>query len=284
MVSFWCRNCGKIIEIDDEYAGKKCRCPYCENIMTVPVSRSVDRVEKSAVIPAPAPKPPEPHPKSPPTTPIEHSACMIDVCGPEDQPPEGALKLAVASHAPSLNPTGWRDLWRLSPLSVVGDGLAVPGLAGVTSKTMENAWQFLKIWDFEEVWDSETAAAAFEADCAMRYPRGRQQKAVGHYWGETGETLDYVEARKRIYLPAYCQLLNQPDRQELIQRLRDAAHTQPIVIWDYDSYSISDLGLQSFSDTLTCTSRRFAHAFIVAMAVNGQLPKFIEDVSTGPSA
>jgi len=212
-----------------------------------------------------------------------HSSCMIDVCGPKESLPEGTLKLAVASHAPSLNPKGWLDLWRLSPFSIVGGGVRVPGLAGVTSKTMENAWQFLKIWDLEEGWDSEMAAAAFESDCAMRFPRGRGKKAVGHYWGETGEILDYVDARKRIYLPAYCQLLDQPDRRELICRLRDAADAQPIAIWDYDSYSISDLGLHSFPDTLTCTSRPFAHAFIVAMAVNDQL-QLLEDMRTGSSA
>jgi len=110
-----------------------------------------------------------------------YSSCMIDVCGPKDCPPEGTLKLSVVSHAPSLNPKGWQDLWRLSPFSIVGDGITVPGLVGVTSKTVENAWQFLKIWDFEEGWDAETAATAFESDCAMKFLRGKGQKAVGHY-------------------------------------------------------------------------------------------------------
>ncbi len=151
-------------------------------------------------------------------------------------------------------------------------------MEGVMSKTVENAWQFLKIWDFTEGWDANSAKAAFECDCAMRFPRGKGSKPVGHYWGETGECLDYIEARKRIYLPAYCQLLDQPDRQELILRLRNEAKLQRIVIWDYDSYSISNLGLQNFSDTINCTVRPFAHAFIVAMAVTGQLRNFAKDL------
>lgn len=201
---------------------------------------------------------------------------MIDVCGPRKMVPEGALKLSVASHAPNLNPPGWKDLWKLSPFSIVNGGIDVPGMPGVRSKTVENAWQFLKLWEPDESWDRETALAAFDSDCAMRFPHGRSAKAIASYWGETGKRLDYVEARKRIYLPAYCAMLKQPDRQELIGRLRQAAETKPILIWDYDSYSITDVGLENLFETIRYMERAFAHAFIVAIAVRGQLQEFLE--------
>ncbi len=92
---------------------------------------------------------------------------IIKVCGPRDDPLLGTLKLSVASHAPAINPPGWKDLWKLSPFSHVAGGVQVPGLPGVRSKTIENAWQFLKVWDGSEGWDRETALAAFDSDCAM---------------------------------------------------------------------------------------------------------------------
>ena len=193
----------------------------------------------------------------------------IDVCAPETRVPIGTLKLSVASHAPTQNPAGWKDLWRLSPFSIVDGGVPVPGLDGVRSRTVENAWQFLKVWDLEEGWDAVTAAAAFESDCAMRFPRGKRRKAVGHYWGATDEIIDYVEARRRIYLPAYRHLLAQPDRQAQLGRLRKASEAQQIAVWDYDSYAIGDEGLATLRETMTYMSRPFAHAFIVAMTVNG---------------
>ena len=130
------------------------------------------------------------------------------VCGPKDDLGGEAIKLCVGSWAPVMNPLAHRDLWKLSPLSTVEDGVAVPGLPGVRSMTVENAWQFLKIWPDEDGWQEDGAMAAFESTCAIRYPRGKATKAVGHYWGEDGSVLDYVEARRRIYCPCYVSALS----------------------------------------------------------------------------
>ena len=69
-----------------------------------------------------------------------NSSCMISVCGPRESLPKGVLKLAVASHALSLNANGWKDLWRLSPFSTVDHGITVPGLAGVKSNPFAHAF------------------------------------------------------------------------------------------------------------------------------------------------
>jgi len=193
----------------------------------------------------------------------------ISVCGPRDRVPNGVLRLCVGSWSPRANPTGWKDLWKLSPLAPVSEGIAVPGLSGVRSKTVENAWQFLKAWPDPGVWLQEEALAAFASDVAIRYPRGKGACAIGHYWGETGQLLDYVTARKRIYVSAYLELLARPDRREVIERLRTAALAGPVAVWDPDSYDISAVRISNIAAAIEFLGKPFAHAFIVAMAVLG---------------
>lgn len=93
----------------------------------------------------------------------------ISVRGPKERVPEGVLRLCVGSWSPIANPSGWRDLWKLSPLCATPEGVAVPGLSGERSKTVENAWQFLKIWPVLGCWLEEEARAAFASDVAIRY-------------------------------------------------------------------------------------------------------------------
>jgi hypothetical protein len=154
-------------------------------------------------------------------------------------------------------------------LCATTEGVAVPGLTGERSKTVENAWQFLKIWQSPGYWLKEEAMAAFASDVAIRYPRGKSARAIGHHWGETGELLDYVTARQRIYIPAYLEFLARPDRRELIDRLREASLAGSIAIWDPDSYNIQSAGLASITDAIAFTDKPFAHAFVVALLVVG---------------
>lgn len=204
---------------------------------------------------------------------------QVKVIGPKDEIPEDALKLSVSSRAPVLNPDGWRDLWPLSPFSVIPEGLPVPGLPGVMSKTVENAWQFLKVWPGEDQWLEDEARAAFQSDCAIRYPRGHRVRAVAHYWHETGEMLDYVTARMKIYLPLYLQLLELPDRLRLIERLRQEAQQRTVCIWDFDSYDAERFGIENEFDVIFNTERPFAHAFILAFVIRNQVSDFLEHIA-----
>ncbi len=195
----------------------------------------------------------------------------ISVCGWKDAVPEGTLKLCVGSWAPVMNAPGWRDLWMLSPLSTVEGGVAVPGLAGVRSQTMENAWQFLKIWPGDGGWQRDVAMEAFRSTCAVRYPRGKGARAIGHHWGTDGGVLDYTTARKRIYVPAYAELLTVSDRRGLIERIRSAAETQPVAVWDPDSYDVRCAGMTDIAEAIDYEAKPFAHAFVVALAVQERL-------------
>jgi hypothetical protein len=198
----------------------------------------------------------------------------IRVCGPKDDPVDGELKLSVSSRSPVFNPSPWKDLWLLSPFSIVPGGVEVPGLPGVRSKTVENDWQFLKVWQEEGVWNRDEALAAFASDCAIRFPRGQHPKVLGSWWDNTSEILSYVDARIRIYMPTYLQMLQLPDRLAVIQRLRDTARDTPLVVWDFDSYDYAQVGLPNMFETVLYELLPFAHAFLVAMAVNRELDDF----------
>ncbi len=201
----------------------------------------------------------------------DSDSLQIHVCGPKDEVPDGALKLSVASPSPVLNPGGWKDLWLLSPFSVVEGGVAVPGLDDIRSQTVENAWQFLKVWQDEGGWQRDEAMEAFRSTCAIRFPRGKGKKAIGSYWGKDDSVISYVEARRVIYVPCYLEMLEREDRAVLIERLRRSAMEQPVYIWDFDSYDITRCGMKAIPEAIEYEPRPFAHAFIVALAVKGSL-------------
>ena len=68
----------------------------------------------------------------------------IKVCSPKDMFADETLKLSLTSHAAAINPIGWKDVWLLSPFSHVKGGVAVPGIKGKASKTVENVCNFSK--------------------------------------------------------------------------------------------------------------------------------------------
>jgi hypothetical protein len=86
----------------------------------------------------------------------------------------------------------------LSPMMHVKD-IDVPGTGGKTSKTVEGAWQGLKV--FEE---SPADPKYFTRPGPARLKR--RGTCRGHEY-ENGELLGYIEARKKIYVPMYMQHL-----------------------------------------------------------------------------
>jgi hypothetical protein len=96
--------------------------------------------------------------------------------------PAGCTVIDVSSY-------GAEPFCTLSPMWVHG-GIPVPGMEGTTSDTVEGVWQGLKV---------------IRDAIATRYFRGpgakRGGKPSGHKFGN--KELGIVEARRRIYVPAY---------------------------------------------------------------------------------
>ena len=49
MLSFRCDSCGKTIRTLDEHAGRRCKCPKCEEVMTIPAGHPIDLGERSVL-------------------------------------------------------------------------------------------------------------------------------------------------------------------------------------------------------------------------------------------
>lgn len=158
---------------------------------------------------------------------------------------------------------------RLSPFypHASADGqplLPIPGAEhlGWQSYSVEGIWQGLKCIVSEN-------ARAPSASMAAQYagaPEGtdvskfrnrsmtklkRKGRPEGHVWMADNSRLGYVEARRKIYLPAYRHMLRE-HAQDLLADMREILRTQPITLLDYDTNA-----------DVENTKRPLAHASII---------------------
>lgn len=193
---------------------------------------------------------------------------MIKICHMSDYISFGELKLSVASNANKVNPKEFHDLKLFSPFCYNPKGFKVVGLENlenhvgseIRSYTVENAWQYLKVWESENnIWDMNRAFNGFEENLAKRYIFDKNTKATGHYFN--GQIIGLVEARCRIYCNLYWQLLDLPNRQELLNRLRSVK--EDFYICDFDTYKLEKLGINNVFEAITYTKKPFGHGYLV---------------------
>jgi hypothetical protein len=134
----------------------------------------------------------------------------------------GALIIDVTSKA--------ADPWvRLSPFYPHG-GIPVPGSPGVTAESVEGIWQALKVFETEDVDPSRLGITRM---AGIKRTVRKYGPVRGHRDGLHGECLlPYETARRRIYLPAYRWVLEHRTA-DLVERLRDLAGRQDVVLLDY---------------------------------------------------
>ncbi|WP_254508440.1 DUF6939 family protein [Anatilimnocola floriformis] len=120
------------------------------------------------------------------------------------QPPEGVRWIDVSSR-------GETPLDTLSPFYAHG-GLPIPGRPNERADSVEGIWQGLKV---------------IRGKIAPRFFEGGGQKRVGkplgHQWGDSPRLLDIVEARRKIYIPAYEWMLEQRVDPAVLQQFIDQA-------------------------------------------------------------
>ena len=104
-------------------------------------------------------------------------------------PPRGTLWIDVG-------PTAAPPLDQLSP-SYVHGSIPVPGMPGMTADSVEGIWQGLKV---------------IRGKIAPQFFEGRGKKrageAEGHKYGNSNRLLGLVDARRKIYIPAYHWVLD----------------------------------------------------------------------------
>lgn len=153
-------------------------------------------------------------------------------------------------------------LVRFSPFYPHGS-IPVPFSEGWIATCVESIWQGLKVFESADI-DTEL----FRNDTMKNIKRTVRKygKPLGHRKGVNGtELLNYIEARKQIYIPTYRWVLEHKVK-EIIDRLRDASQIKTIILLDYDTNSDVDNAKKPLS-----------HAFLIKAYVEGLYP--YDDVS-----
>jgi hypothetical protein len=182
----------------------------------------------------------------------------IRVVSPWNREP-GEKGFDVTTHGSKMRP--------LSPM-LLGP---VPLYAGMWSRTMENAWQYAKMYrqfgppPADSYW--EWANAGWSSPAAIRYPMGRGAVPLYSLWA--GQQLDYITARKRIYIPLYVQAVRM-HQYALLMHLTTLAPMQDITLIDFDAYDHRALGY-SWDDVISDPERKMGHGFVLAMMCEGVL-------------
>lgn len=133
------------------------------------------------------------------------------------------------------------------------------------SRTMENAWQYSKVYQkFTDKEGNPTsgyfqwATSGWARLTANRYPMGKGAKPLYAFWD--GQKLNYIEARKQIYIPLYSELVEKTQAFALLkEKLKQNIN---LILLDFDGYDHDNLKM-SLEDVINDPSKTMGHAFII---------------------
>lgn len=180
---------------------------------------------------------------------------MIRIIGPRD--PRDPQAINTTSHSKTDWASGLSP-FNLGPVNLYGS---------YTARIFENAWQFAKV--YPEHTDKSGAPSGHYWQWArngwnsrrpFRYPMGKGRKPLYSLWD--GRRLNYIEARKEIYLPLYRDAVKTTAAYARLNELYSQRKT--ITLFDFDGYDHNKLG-RSLNEVLHDPTRICGHAFILAM-------------------
>jgi hypothetical protein len=144
---------------------------------------------------------------------------------------EAARKSHPGAAILDLTSRGTRPWVAFSPFYPHG-GIPVPGAPGRTSASVEGLWQALKVFEHADVDESKLAITSMKG---IKRGAGKLGRVLGHREGlGLPNLLGYIEARRRIYLPAYHFVLATHLQRELAE-LRRMAGAGGLVLLDYET-------------------------------------------------
>mmetsp|Transcript_41551 Transcript_41551/g.96999 ORF Transcript_41551/g.96999 Transcript_41551/m.96999 type:complete len:145 (-) Transcript_41551:76-510(-) len=138
------------------------------------------------------------------------------------------------------------------------------------SCTVEGIWQGLKVFEKEDGKREGYDITKFQIMDMKSIKRTKKRKGIkdilGHYNGEDEEGnykpfLDYIEARKKIYLPVYKGFL-ETHCKERVNELRILAQNEKIALVDY--YTNGDV---------TNEKTPLLHAALIRLYLMGEYPE-----------
>lgn len=187
---------------------------------------------------------------------------MIHFVGPRDYPP-GRLPAHV------IDTTSRSDTWSrgLSPF-YLGPVDLYPGAVLPQATNVENAWQGSKCYALHVDPFGRPAPAYYDwartvwsSPKALRYPMGKGTVPAFSWW--SGRALDYITARREIYIPTYARaVLASPAFAQLLSLYR---MTGELTLWDFDCY---DRGPSTYQQIAADPHRKMGHAFVLGMLLD----------------
>jgi hypothetical protein len=140
------------------------------------------------------------------------------------------------------------------------------------SYNMENAWQYSKVYSCHNFMGNPIpdyfnwAIAGWSKPRADRYPMGKGVKPDYSWWD--GKKLNYIEARKQIYIPLYSKAVQNSQAFQTLKQLYK--EREDICLLDFDGYDHSRLSM-TLNDVIESPNRKMGHAFVLAMLLEGKI-------------
>ena len=155
---------------------------------------------------------------------------------------------------------------------------------GLVSQTFERAWQCAKVYPWTQgadgnpnasyfAWRDEMwATKGFGDKMSIRFPVGKRNvgKCLYSWWKVDGEfkPLDYIPARKAIYIPLYAKAVVKTEAYRRLVELRDSGKN--LLLIDFDGYNIHHPRYNfTYNDAIHCNWLKMGHCFVLAMLLEG---------------
>lgn len=155
------------------------------------------------------------------------------------QYPEAVI-IDVTSNAPD-------EFVQFSPFYPIGN-IPVPGMTGEKALCVEGIWQGLKVFETTDYDKSYFQKSNKDIKRTVK----KFGKVRGHFF--EGKLLNYLDARKLIYIPSYRFVLGN-NLVPLVQKLRDISTNKTLIMLDY-----------STNDSILIT-KPLSHAAIIRAAI-----------------
>jgi hypothetical protein len=177
------------------------------------------------------------------------------VAGYYDKIPEGAMVVDTTSRSKSV----------FSPFL---SGTRHP----ILSMRMENAWQYSKVYPQHDDngrpnkewsrWRYEGLHKFF----AQRYPMGKGVFPLYTWFND--QQLDYIEARKQLYVPLYRNMLDNDNAEYQINNIIQMLKRTDVYLKDFDGYNDPD---KTFEEILNDPNKKMGHAFVLREVIRERI-------------
>ena len=146
---------------------------------------------------------------------------------------------------------------KLSPFYPVGD-IPIPNSNELKSESVEGIWQGLKVFE-----NNGIDISRFSNTSMINLKRTVRSfgKPLGHRYGLNESTiLGYIEARIKIFIPAYIWVLNNKV-QTLVHELKVLSEKKDLILLDYE-----------VNDDIINPLKPLSHAYLLKCHLEGNLP------------